>query len=98
LLFAISSGIEVSEKTIDKITKGNVGEQVKINGMIEKITELNSTTFITVVQPNDMTVVVFKKEKRNLSLSEGDYVEVIGKVDEYGEELEVIAQRIRKVS
>jgi len=98
LLFAISSTIEVSERTIDKITKGDVGTQVKINGMIDKITELNTTTFMTIVQPNDMTVVVFKEEKRNLSLSEGDYVEIIGNVDEYNGELEVLAQRIRKVS
>lgn len=98
MLFAISSTIEVSERTIDKITKGDVGTQVKINGMIDKITELNTTTFMTIVQPNDMTVVVFKEEKRNLSLSEGDYVEIIGNVDEYNGELEVLAQRIRKVS
>ena len=97
ILFIMSSNIEITEKTIDKITKDNVGDQIKLNGVINKVAEINSTTFIELVQPQKITVVVFKKDERNLSLSYGDYVEVIGKVEEYKDSFEVIAQRIRRV-
>ena len=98
ILFLISSSIEVSEKSIDKINKDNLGEMIKLNGVVNKIMELNSTSFIELTQPSKVDVVVFKDKQGNLSISEGDKIEIIGNIDEYEGSLEIIAQRIRVVS
>lgn len=93
ILFIISDNIEINEKNIDKINKANVEEDVKLTGTISKITQLEKVAFIELEQPATMTIILFKD--KNLSLYKGDNVEIIGEIDEYGGELEVIAQRIR---
>lgn len=93
ILFLISENTEISEKDIDKINKDNLEENVKLKGRITKITQLDKVTFIELEQPSTITVIVFKDE--NLSLYKGDDVEIIGEIEEYEGELEVIAERIR---
>ena len=93
ILFIISDNLEIKEKDIDKINKANVEEDVKLIGKISKITQLDKVAFIELEQPATMTIIVFKD--KNLSLYKGDNIEIIGEIDEYNGELEVIAQRIR---
>ncbi len=93
ILFIISDNLEINETNIDKINKANIEEDVKLKGIISKITQLDKVAFIELEQPAKMTIIVFKDE--NLSLYKGDNIEVIGEIDEYEGELEVIAQRIR---
>lgn len=97
VLFFASSNLEVDEKTIDKINKDNLDENVKINGVVSRITELNSTTFIEITQPSSIDVVVFKDKQGNLSIKEGSRIEIMGKIEEYEGNLEIIAYRIRVV-
>ena len=49
------------------------------------------------MQPNEITVVLFKNENKATLIQEGNEVEIIGKVDEYEGKLEIIAQRARIV-
>ncbi len=95
ILFLISDNLEINEKNIDKINKANVEEDVKLIGTISKITQLEKVAFIELKQPATMTVIVFKDKNKNLTLDKGDNVEIIGEIEEYNGELEVIAQRIR---
>ena len=97
ILFFVSSNLEVNEKTIDKINKDNVEEQVKLKGIVSRITELNTTAFIELTQPSAIDIVIFKEKKGNLTLKPGDKIEIIGKIDEYDGNLEIIAQRIRVI-
>jgi aspartyl/asparaginyl-tRNA synthetase len=94
-LFIISDNIEINEKTIDKINKDNVGEDVKLVGTVSRLTNLEDVAFIELEQPSKITIVLFKDKKKNISLYQGDTVEIIGEIDEYDGKLEVIAQRIR---
>lgn len=98
ILFFISSKIEITETTIDKINKDNLEERVKIKGIVNKITELNKTTFIELTQPSTIDVIVFKDKQGNLSIKPGNKIEIIGNIDEYKGNLEIIAQRIRVIS
>jgi DNA/RNA endonuclease YhcR with UshA esterase domain len=41
-----------------------------------------------------MKIVLYE----NVSISEGDYIEVIGEIDEYKGEREVIGNRVRRIS
>lgn len=92
LLFIISEKLPIEEikdiETTDKI-------DVKLKGPVSRISDLEKVAFITITQPKDTTVLVFKKEK--LNISEGDYIEVIGRIEEYEGEKEVIANRIRVI-
>ncbi len=94
ILFIISETIEIEETDIDKITKANE-EDVKLIGKISKITNLDKVIFIELEQQSKITIVVFKDKNKNISLYQGDKIEVIGQIEEYNGKLEVIGQRIR---
>ena len=63
ILFIISDNLEINEKDIDKINKANVEEDVKIKGIISKITQLDKVAFIELEQPAKMTIIVFKDKR-----------------------------------
>ena len=94
VLFFISSNLEASEKTIDKINKEHIGEDVKLIGRISRIVETEKVYFIELTQPATISVLLFK-DGNGLDLTDGDNVEIIGEIDEYEGEIEVIAHRIR---
>jgi len=96
ILYLISGQISIDEETIEKINKDNIGEDVKLLGKVENVVETDSVFFIDLVQPSSISVLVFKNNK-NLSLLDGREVEIIGSIDEYNGEIEVIADRIRVV-
>ena len=48
ILYFISGQIEIKEKTISKITAENVGEDVKIRGVVKRITDLEKVMIIEI--------------------------------------------------
>ena len=93
-LYFISTKIDAKEYNPSKLNK-NVGENVKLIGTILKITSKDNVAFIEVNRQSPVTVVVFGKE--NLSLKNGDTVEVLGEIQEYKGNNEIIAQKIRVI-
>lgn len=94
ILYFISQYITVDEASIEKITKGSVGEVVRVSGVVKSINALESVTFLTIEKPEEVKVIVFK----NLGVKQGDYVEVIGEIEEYEGEREVIGNAVRIIS
>ena len=92
LLFIFSKNIEVNEATIDKID-GMQDEEVRIQGVVERVSNMEKVTFIEITQEVSTTVVVFD----NISIETGERIEVIGKVDEYNGESEILAEIIEKI-
>ncbi len=93
LLYLISSDLSVDEISIERITKDNIGERVKIKGSVSNLYGTNTTTFIEISQPASLTVVIFD----NISIEQGDYIEVIGEIEEYNEDIEIIGKRVRVI-
>jgi aspartyl/asparaginyl-tRNA synthetase len=93
-LYFISTKIEV--KDYKPILNKNIGEDVKLIGIVTKITDKGNVVFIEVNQQNPITVVLFTEDD-NLKLNSGDNVEVIGEVQEYNGKNEIIAQKIRVI-
>ena len=93
ILFFISGRLDVEEKPFDTITVENLEEYVKIKGQVTGITHTENAVFLKVTQPQEMDIVVFKDTP--LNLSEGSYIEIIGKVDEYENKPEILAELIR---
>lgn len=98
LLYIFSEGIEIDESTIDKINKGSIGESVKIKGVLSKVSNAENAVFLEITQPQTIDIVLFKDKHTNITMEEGDYVEIIGKIEEYEGKREVIADRVRVIS
>ncbi len=95
ILFFISDNVDVKEKAISKIEMESIGEDIKLKGYISGITDLEKVMFVEITQPEKITVVLFKKS--NITLDKGDYVEILGEIDEYGGKMQVIGNRVRVI-
>ena len=78
-LYFISTKIEV--KDYKPILNKNIGDDVKLEGIVTKISDKGSVVFIEVSHQNPVTVVLFNDED-NLKIKNGDNVQVIGEVQE----------------
>ncbi len=97
-LFFVSEFIEVDDKYIEEITIDDLGKDVKIMGTVKKVVDNGNVVMMNVVQPQELKVVVFKEnDEEMVSLKAGNYIEVLGKVEEYNGELEIIGDRIRLI-
>ena len=95
VLYLISDNIAIKEKTLEKITLENKDEMVKVSGIVSKLTDIEKVTIMEITQPTEVTVVLFKGNNESTPIKEGNEVEIIGKVDEYKDKMEIIAQRAR---
>ena len=96
-IYLISGNIEIKEKNIEKITIDNKDDFVKVSGIVNNIINADSVFIMKLTQPQEITVVLFKRENTTTPIQKGNEVEIIGKVDEYEDKLEIIAQRARIV-
>jgi aspartyl/asparaginyl-tRNA synthetase len=94
-LYFISSKIEIKDYKPGSLNK-NVGDNVKLNGLVTKITDRGDVIFIDVSQQTPVAVVLFSNDD-NIKLKSGDNIEVIGEVQEYNGKTEIIAEKIRVV-
>lgn len=94
-LYFISTRIEIKDYKPSALNK-NVGQDVKLNGIVTKITDRGNIVFIEVSHQSPITIVLFSDDD-NLKLKNGDNVEVFGEVQEYNGKNEVIAQKIRVI-
>ena len=93
-LYFISAKIEINDYKPSVLSK-NVGDDVKLEGQVMKITDNGDVIFVELSQQNPVTIVMFTNN--NVQLRKGDDIEVIGKVQEYKGKSEIIAQKIRVV-
>ena len=91
-LYFISAKIEV-KRYVPKQLNANIGDDVQLKGTIIKIADKGNVVFIELEQKNTVTVVLFTKD--NISLSKGEDIEIMGKVQEYNGKDEIIAQKVR---
>ena len=93
-LYFISEKIEIAEYKPMQLNKG-IGSDVVLKGSIAKITQKGKAVFIDVDEHDSVQVVFFTDS--NVSLSKGNNVEIIGKIQEYNGKNEIVAQKIRVV-
>ena len=98
VLYIISGSMEIKEKNIEKITLENKDEFVKLQGIVSNVVDTEKVMIVDLVQPQEITIVMFKNENITADIQQGNEVEVIGKVDEYEGKMEIIADRVRVIS
>ncbi len=93
LLFILSQQEE--KKTIVKSMEEASGQKsVKVQGQITKLTDKEKVAFMEILweKPETVEVVLFKD--KNLSLQQGDYVEIEGTIEEYKGKKEIIGSKV----
>ncbi len=95
ILYIVSNNITIEESSIAKINDEEIGAMVKLKGTIDRFFQGNKTAIIRVKHPESIDVVVLDRLQANLTI--GDYIEVIGEIEEYKGKREIIAHRIRVV-
>ena len=92
-LFFISENMEIKEKNIDEINKDNIGEDVKIKGIVSKSADKGKIILLDIVQPETITIVLFKDHDFNIST--GTKVEITGEIDEFNGKMEIIGNEVK---
>ncbi|OIO62485.1 hypothetical protein COY26_03255 [Candidatus Woesearchaeota archaeon CG_4_10_14_0_2_um_filter_33_10] len=95
-LFFISERIEIKEKNINEINKDNIGEDVRIKGIVSRSTDNGKIILLDIVQPETITIVLFKDTDFNIST--GTKVEIIGEIDEFNGKMEIIGNEVNILS
>ena len=97
ILFFVSERIEIDEITIDKLDEIELGKTVKIKGYVEDVVNMEKVAFLKVAQEKTevVSIVLFKEE--NISLEKGDYVEVVGEIEEYEGKNEIIGNLVKRI-
>ena len=97
VLLVLSETADFKEITLGSIGGEKMGNDVKVFGTVSSVRKSNQSIILSIVQPEEMQVVLFTGGKGNISFKPGDVVEVLGEVDEFNGKQQVFAQRIRVV-
>jgi DNA/RNA endonuclease YhcR with UshA esterase domain len=92
--------VRLSQQNTIKIADISLGQVERVSGMINSLyTSKDGHTFIKLADTSgEITVVAFKSANIDVyGLNMGDQVSVLGRVEEYKGEMEIVASEIRKV-
>ncbi len=95
--------IEPDFTSISELTEEDIGDMVTVSGIVTEInTHKNGHYFLTVKYGKPIKVVVWENIANrhklmglDISKTEGETIEIIGKVEEYKGDLEIIAEKIK---
>jgi len=90
VLYFLSSNIEIQTSGISQVKQLEENSEVRLKGEVVSITSMANLTIITIMRPEAIEVVVFQK----INLSEGEFIDVIGKIGEFRGEKQVIADKL----
>ena len=88
-LFLLNASIDLKETRFEDVDSVDSG-YVKISGVVERVYSKENLTIIDVSQKCNIKVVVFDE----VELSEGQYIEAEGTVEDYEGKNELLAERI----
>jgi len=91
-LYLIAETIDVPSSKIKDVDKD---EFVKIRGIVDKVVDKEKVMFVSLIQPEEIEVVLFKEEF--LDIQEGDYIEVTGMSEEYDGEIQIVGNVVEKI-
>jgi len=96
LFYFLTQSLELNKISIYKLEEKPtkmLGKSVSIEGVISKIEQKERIAIITLLEPKETEVVVFKN-KPNLDIKEGDYISVNGKIESFQNKTQIIAYSI----
>jgi len=94
LLYFISSGIDLG--AVEGLEEAEEDEEVKVKGVLGRVTEKEKVVFLEILNEKVEKVKIVLFKDGEVGLKEGDYVEVVGTVEEYLGEKELIGNKVVK--
>lgn len=104
ILFVVSERLELQKTGIGEITIEDLGKNVRICGIIDnKFVSKNEHIFLRIRdETGDINVVIFNDTSKNLGrynvypykLERGDTCCILGYIDEYKDEIEIIGRKL----
>jgi len=96
VLFFVSENIKIKEIDVGKITDSEVGKEIRVIGVVNRITDTEKVMFLEVGQEKveDIDVILFKEEEK-INIKKGDHVELLGEIEEYNEDYNILANAVK---
>lgn len=89
---------EIKSTQIEKIGEENIGEKVKLVGIIKNLNINSGNAFFRLENNSKINSVYFKPGIEQLSiLRENQLIEVIGKVSFYKGKLQIIIEKVKRI-
>lgn len=96
ILIIILENIEIKEYHIKDLTKKDLEKEVKIKGTITRVTETPGLYIFNLKdKTGEIAGVIFKEEPLNITTNQK--VEVLGKIKEYKDKLEIEVEQLKSV-
>jgi len=94
ILYLVASELALDKSLISKIDGVPEGNEVLVQGVVERVTNTEKVAFLEVAQEEvkSVTVVLFKDS--DIELSAGDVVEIEGTVEDYEGKKEIIGNKV----
>ena len=94
-LFFIADNIDLREIDVSEIEGENIGDDVKLLGEVVAVSNTEKVMFLEVAQQKIeiVDVVLFKEE--DIMIKEGDYIELVGELDDYNGSVNIIANAVK---
>lgn len=97
ILYSLGQAIEPKETNIGEINESRIGERIAVIGRIDWALEKENFVLLTLNNGAKIKAIKFNPTKEERALAGPDsFVRVIGKVQLYENELEIVAEEIKK--
>ncbi len=97
-LFLVAGNLKPIEASATLINESYVGKNVAVNSTIISVSIKDGNIFITLEEGFKVVLFRDKAEEENYELKRNDKISVIGKVQVYRSELEILAEQVTKIS
>ena len=95
LLITLDS-IEIDEVAVSKLNNELIDETVEFTGVVKTVDQRDKVIKLVVEQVKDVEVVLFTNQESGLEV--GDLIKVVGEVERYNDEWEIIADTINHIN
>ena len=92
ILFAIASLASPEKIEITNLENAEIKEVIEINGVVTSAKDYGKIMFLELTQPQSVDVIVFKE--KNISITKGEFVNIVGQIEDYNGEKEIVASSI----
>ena len=97
IILFISETSSIDLIKISEITKENLDEKVRIQGIIKTTEDTPELLIINIEDETGTIIIILFKNSEEIILKENQKVEVVGKVMEYKDQLEISVDQIKVI-
>ncbi|MFQ6087699.1 MAG: exodeoxyribonuclease VII large subunit [Candidatus Methanofastidiosia archaeon] len=97
LLYFASQGIKPEKVELSDIDEDYLGEFVEVSGVVFKVRDSKGHLFVWIYDRGYIEIPLFSSMRGDLQVEIGDFVDVLGVVDRYKDELQIRVSKVEDV-